>query len=658
MAKGEGVNVANAYVQIIPSAQGVKQNITNAIVPDAAKAGTQGGDTLIATFMAKAKKLAALVSGLAIGKKLLDVGRAAVDSYADYEQLVGGIETLYGDMASTVMTNAQNAFQTAGLSANQYMEQVTGVSASLLQSLDGDTAAAAELANRAITDMSDNANKMGTDIVSLQNAYAGFAKGQFTMLDNLKLGYGGTKSEMERLLADAEAISGVHYDIESYADVVQAIGVIQDEMGITGTTAKEASTTISGSWGMLQGAWGNLLTSMAGGGDEIDVAVRNVFDSLGAWLQNLVPRVIETARGMFAVLPEVLKDALDVLPGIVSDALYDAFGIDINALLGETEGPIADMMERIKGHLEDLGPAIEGFQEMWGVLTDAFAEFAVVAGPIVEELLANLASAIVGLLPILVSVGTVLAELATGILSFITEAIVGLTDAWDSLDEDTQAAWDSIKNFVTSTFTSIKTSVISTAEALRSSVTSKFDAIKRGITDKVGAIKKAVTDKFGEIKKAITQPIEDAKDAVSDAIQSIKDAFNVTLSFPHIKLPHFRINGGEVPWGIGGKGSAPSIAIDWYAKGGFVDGATLIGVGEQGAEMVWPSYEPYLSKYAQAIAADMPAQDDLLGEVRSLRDDVRNLKVYLDTGALVGGISRQMDGSLGRRQLMAGRGVV
>ena len=301
-----------------------------------------------------------------------------------------------------------------------------------------------------------------------------------------------------------------------------------------------------------------------------------------------------------------------------------------------------EFLEPLAGALMDgLGMALDKLNEVMDSIDPSTLEG---VASTLTELFEALIAAVTNLWTALQPLVTFLMDtFVGGVIPAIEAALLLLSGDFDGARAKIGQALEGVKTIVNNAKTAI---------------TQRFEAIRTSISGKVDAIKSAVKTKFDEIKKSITQPIEDAKGAVSSAIQNIKDAFNVTLSFPHIKLPHFRITGGEVPWGIGGKGTAPSIAIDWYAKGGFVDGATLIGVGEQGAEMVWPSYEPYLSKYAQAIAADMPTQDDLLGEVRSLRDDVRNLKVYLDTGALVGGISRQMDGSLGRRQLMAGRGVV
>lgn len=221
-------------------------------------------------------KGAAKVALAVVGATATAVGalvKQAVESYAEYEQLVGGVDTLFGSASAEVQKKADNAYKTAGMSANEYMETVTGFSASLIQSLGGDTEKAAKYADMAITDMSDNANKMGTDMSLIQNAYQGFAKQNYTMLDNLKLGYGGTKEEMERLLKDASKISGIKYDISSYADIVDAIHVVQTEMGITGTTAKEASTTIQGSISSMKSAWQNLLTGLADENADLDVLV-------------------------------------------------------------------------------------------------------------------------------------------------------------------------------------------------------------------------------------------------------------------------------------------------------------------------------------------------------------------------------------------------
>lgn len=247
--------------------------------------------------------------------------KSAVESYADYEQLVGGVETLFKDSAGIVQEYAANAFQTAGLSANDYMETVTSFSASLLQSVGGDTEEAARIADQAITDMADNANKMGSSMESIQNAYQGFAKQNYTMLDNLKLGYGGTKQEMERLLADAEKLSGVHYDISNLNDVYEAIHVVQGELGITGTTAEEASTTIQGSAAAMKAAWQNMLTGIADENADFDGLINNLVESVATFGENILPRIETALSGVGQLISGLAPIIVEALPGLVENVL-------------------------------------------------------------------------------------------------------------------------------------------------------------------------------------------------------------------------------------------------------------------------------------------------------------------------------------------------
>lgn len=286
-----------------------------------------------------------------VGSTLLNVGKEALSSYADYEQLVGGVETLFKDSAGVVKNYANNAYKTSGLSANDYMETVTSFSASLLSSLNNDTTKSAEVADMAITDMSDNANKMGTSMESIQNAYQGFAKQNYTMLDNLKLGYGGTKSEMERLLKDAQKISGVKYDINNLSDVYNAIHVIQGELDITGTTAKEASTTIQGSVAAAKSAWQNLLTGVADDNADWGTLVQNFVNSVSVAAENILPRISTIVEGIGLLITDVLGMLLskmvpmgvdliqnlitgmtDMLPDILT-SLNVAIGVILNGFL-------------------------------------------------------------------------------------------------------------------------------------------------------------------------------------------------------------------------------------------------------------------------------------------------------------------------------------
>lgn len=263
-----------------------------------------------------------------VGSSLLGLGKDALQGVADLEQNIGGVETLFKDSADTVIENSKKAYTTAGIDANKYMEQITSFSASLLQSLGGDTAEAAKVGDMAIQDMADNSNKFGTAIENIQNAYQGFAKQNYTMLDNLKLGYGGTKTEMERLLSDAEKISGVHYDISNLNDVFNAIHVIQEELDVTGTTAKEASTTISGSINSAKSAFSNFLSGTGGieevistfttAGTNISNAIvkmaPQIITGLTTLLNNLVPLIGPLLQ---AILPALIQGTSTLIMGLV-----------------------------------------------------------------------------------------------------------------------------------------------------------------------------------------------------------------------------------------------------------------------------------------------------------------------------------------------------
>ena len=286
-------------------------------------------DSLTGKAEKTGSKFGSIVSG--IGKGALAItgavaGGTAVlvksvsGAWGELQQSIGGIETLFGESAPKVIENANKAFQTAGISANEYMQQATSFSASLLQSLAGDTEKACEYTNMAIIDMSDNANKMGSSMESIQNAYQGFAKQNYTMLDNLKLGYGGTKGEMERLLADASAIAGIQFDISSYADVVEAIHVIQTEMGIAGTTSLEAGETITGSMGSLSASWQNFIAGLGNPDADMKVLVQNLANSISGMVTNVTP-VIEN---MASVLPTVLEAIINSV-GTMMPSLVDTF---------------------------------------------------------------------------------------------------------------------------------------------------------------------------------------------------------------------------------------------------------------------------------------------------------------------------------------------
>ena len=262
----------------------------------------------------------------------------SVKGYAEYEQLIGGVDTLFKDSSQKLQEYANEAYKTAGLGANEYMSTVTGFSASLLQSLSGDTEKAADYANQALIDMSDNANKMGTSMESIQFAYQGFAKQNYTMLDNLKLGYGGTKEEMERLLKDAQKLTGVKYDISNFADVTQAIHAIQTELGITGTTAKEASTTIEGSFNSMKSAWQNLMVGMSNPKADFSKLMQNLIDTVTTFGQNLIPVIEQAFVGVVQLIDELFPVVAEKIPELISQLLPKLVEAGVNIIQSLMQG--------------------------------------------------------------------------------------------------------------------------------------------------------------------------------------------------------------------------------------------------------------------------------------------------------------------------------
>lgn len=380
---------------------------------DGSKKALSFGDVLKANLASDAivAGIKAMASAIKeAGAALVDLGKQSIQGFAEQEQLIGGVDTLFKESSAQVQQYANDAYKTAGLSANDYMETVTSFSASLLQSLGGDTAAAAQKADQAITDMSDNANKMGTDMQSIQNAYQGFAKANYTMLDNLKLGYGGTKSEMERLLADAEKISGVKYDLSSYADIVDAIHVVQTEMGITGTTAKEAATTIEGSANSMKSAWSNLLTGMSNENLDLDKLVQNVVDSVGTYADNLLPR-------LQTMLPRFAEGMTQLVNGLVP-YVGPAMEMLLPALVQGVGGLVSGIVQALPAAVEAISAVVPMLVEQLTVLLPQIVSAGV-------EIIASLASGIGENLPALIPAAVdAIIEVASGLASNVDKIII------------------------------------------------------------------------------------------------------------------------------------------------------------------------------------------------------------------------------------------
>lgn len=410
--------------------------------------GATEADSKLGSFVSGGLKgagvaLAGLAAaGVAAGTAL---SAAVISAYADAEQSVGGIETLFGESADKMKAYATDAYATAGLSANEYMEQATSMSASLIQSVGGDTAKAAELANTALVSMSDNANKMGTDLSAIQDAFSGFAKGNYTMLDNLKLGYGGTQAEMERLLADAEKLPsamGQKFDLSNYGDVVTAIQLVQEEMGIAGTTALEASTTISGSVGMLKGSFDNLLVAMGSANNEslafLDVQEQaaNVINSLETVIGNVAP-VIESLGGALSTLGPQLGGMLEGLVGTVAAVIPGLLEAGVAMIGGLVQGITSALPSLITALVPGLISLVEMVVTQLPLLIDAGLQAiaALAQGiasalptliPLLVQGLVDMVQAVIDNLPLLLDAGL---QLITGLATGLLEALPVLIEA-------------------------------------------------------------------------------------------------------------------------------------------------------------------------------------------------------------------------------------
>lgn len=643
-----------------------------------------------------AKVGAAAVTAAATGVAALT--KMSVEGYAEYEQLVGGVETLFKSSQNVVMKYAENAYKTAGMSANEYMNTVTSFSASLIQSLGGDTAKAAEVGDMAITDMSDNANKMGTSIEMIQNAYNGFAKGNFTMLDNLKLGYGGTQEEMQRLIADANKVKEANGEmadlsIDSFADVAEAIHIIQSEMGITGTTAREAASTIEGSLSMMKGAWTNLVVGMADENANMEVLIDNFVESVATAAKNLLPRIEQALIGIGklitelapviaealpalieSVLPSLLsagvslvvaivKGVISALPGLY-DALLEAVKVILVEVFGVSEekaGEFADGINSFFTSIKDgfvalvksaqtegtlLNQLWEGLKTAFEVIKDALtiafeavskafkwcAEQINTEGTWLNETWTGIQNAVQALfdffsatfdavsavfkwcaeqintdgtylnmiwenikavagavwkyiqnlistvIDIITNTITVFTSVLKGDWSAAWEAIKNIVATyWDFIKKTISIAidyvkniinnaWDTIKYYTSNIWNGIKSAISSVWDGIKTAVSNAIDTVKNKISSGMDSAKSAVSGVLDGIKSKFKSIWDGCKKIVTDAVSALKNALKFDWSLPKLKLPKISVNGGEAPYGIGGKGHLPSFSISWFKK--------------------------------------------------------------------------------------------
>ena len=619
----------------------------------------------IASKVGKLAVKGVAAAGAAIGT----ITKFAVSSYSEYEQLAGGVETLFGAQGMSlkkyaekvgqtveqargkydqliqaqteVMNNAKVAYKTAGMSANDYMNTITSFAAALKQSTANETEAA-KVANQTVIDMADNANKMGTNMEDIQNAYQGFSKQNYTMLDNLKLGYGGTKTEMERLLQNAEKLTGVHYDINNLSDVYNAIHEMQKNLGITGTTGEEAMKTIDGAMKMTKASWENLLTGLADPDQAVGPLISEFASSLDILAKNVTPKIKEVfdalPNALIQITPQLMNMIIDLAPSLILAAINLVAG-----LVGALPGVISPIFSQLSsligsGMIDKIGQSIssnmptlisKGLDMLLQFSQAVLTNLPVLVG-MGMKLIFSLVQGLMSSLPTLISkVPTIIANLADAFsnsaqtifvwgVKIIAEIIKGLVMSIPSLIANIPkiiyaifAVWNAINwwnlgkgliNGIKNGITSMGGSLTSTAknlfESLKNNVSNIFNNIKNGVRVGFNFIKSHASNVWNGVKNAITSPMNTAANFVKAIISKIKGFFNFKISWPHIPLPHFNIQPSG--WNVGDllKGKIPSLGIKWYAQAMdnpmILDAPTIfgmsngqmLGAGEAGAEVV------------------------------------------------------------------------
>lgn len=534
---------------------------------DDSKVGQQADktqSTLMSKFGGAAKKVGAVALETsaavvtATTAAVANLTKQAVAAYADYEQLWGGVETLFGtkgaytleeyaasvgkttdeaaaefdkliEAQNLVSDNADNAFRTAGMSANQYMETVTGFSASLIQSLGGDTLEAAKVADRAIVDMSDNANKMGTDIASIQNAYQGFAKQNYTMLDNLKLGYGGTKEEMARLIKDASEMTevqkklGIEVDASSmsFGNIVNAISVMQEQLGIAGTTYKEAEGTISGSLSMVKASWENLLVAISQGGEwDITTYIDNLVSSISTAAGNILPVVEQALVGIAQVVETLVPQIAEKLPGMITEALPGLLSAGVSAIQALADGLIKAIPQ--------LMPTVTNIIMQLGQMIIQMAPDIVKCGiELIVQLALGLAQALPDLIPVAVDAVITIVETLLDNIDMLVDAAIQLI----------MALAEGLINALPRLIEKAPEIIIKLVEALVRNFpkivgcgTDLVVKLIEGITKCWGQVIQTGADIINQVKSGFSQKVQEAltwgKDLISNFIQGIRNKFS------------------------------------------------------------------------------------------------------------------------------------
>ena len=580
-------DLGKAYVQIIPQAEGITGKISAILDPESKKAGDKSGKEAGNSFGSAIK---GTLAKLAIGATVTAGFKAALEEGGKLQQSYGGLETIYGDAAEAAKKYAAEAAQT-GISANDYAEQAVSFGASLKQAFEGDTAKAVEAANTAIMDMTDNAAKMGTPLENIQNAYQGFAKGNYTMLDNLKLGYGGTKTEMERLLADASKLSGVEYNIDNLGDVYDAIHVIQGDLGLTGVAAQEASETFSGSFEAMKAAAANLMGNLALG-ENVESSMSTLVQSVVTFLGgNLIPMVGTVMKSLPSAIgtaiktgaPMAIKAGKELIDNIVTGAT--------NALPNIiTEGGTV-VTDIVQGIQDNLPTILEQGSKILDSLLGAITQNLPTVFDKGTEILTKVIDGIAGAIP---QLGSIAGDIINKIGDFIAQNLPTIGEKGGQLLGSLASGIIRNMPVIVATLAKLSVVIIQNIIKLVPKLLQAGVSLIRGLASGIGGSAVGlVRSAMNRIQSALTQPIESAKNKLQGIMNRIRGMFPLHIGriFSGLSLPHISVSGGSAPFGIGGKGSLPHFSVNWYAKAAqqpyVFDRPTLFGAGDVKDEMLY-----------------------------------------------------------------------
>lgn len=511
-----GVTIGEAYLQIKPSTEGMGKDIERAMGDAGESGGATFGSAFASSIGAVAKGVTAAVGAAATGAAA--VTKEAVSSYANYQQLIGGMETLYEDLSWDIEQNANRAFETAGLSANEYMETALTFAASLNNSLmesEGNISRSADLTDQIIVDMADNVNKMGTSMESIQNAYRGFSRGNFTMLDNLALGFAGTKEGMQDLLDKAQEISGIEYNIDSFADIADAIHVVQENMGITGTTSKEASGTITGSVASIGAAWKNLVAGMANPDADLGVLIDQFVNTGVTALNNLMPTILNALSGLGSLVTQITPVLVQMIPNLVATLvppLIDAAIQLVNALIQALPDILALIVDQIPVLFNLI---VETILSMLPMIIELGLQLILALSQGLIDSLPTLIPAIVDVMLTIVDKLTdpdTLVMLVDAALQLILSLAEGLIRALPKLIEK---APEIVMNLV-------KAIILAAPKILEAGAELLFKLIE-GILMVVGQLVTTGAELVQSVKDGFWQKIEDAKNWGKDMVQNFID---------------------------------------------------------------------------------------------------------------------------------------